>query len=227
MWLVTLVPVGAAVLGATYTVWRPPGPKLTAGIQHFAGGLVFSAAAGEILPGVTHAHSAVPVVIGGGLGVAAMLLVRQLGERATGPVSLITLVGVDVLIDGLVLGIAFAAGGKQGFLLLVALTVEILFLGLAVATAFKKGTSRPAVIGATAAVSLLLPLGASMGGPIASLPPRAMAGFFAFGLIALLYLVTEELLVEAHERPDTPLVTAMFFIGFLSLTLLEEFVEGA
>ena len=52
-----------------------------------------------------------------------------------------------------------------------------------------------------------------------------LAGLFALGaagLAALLYLVTEELLVEAHEVPEveTPLVTAMFFVGFLLFLLL-------
>ena len=41
---------------------------------------------------------------------------------------------------------------------------------------------------------------------------------------ALLYLVTEELLIEAHETPDRPWVTAMFFVGFLALLLLEEVI---
>lgn len=36
-----------------------------------------------------------------------------------------------------------------------------------------------------------------------------------FGVAALLYLVTEELLVEAHSVEDTPFITAMFFVGFL------------
>ncbi len=39
---------------------------------------------------------------------------------------------------------------------------------------------------------------------------------------ALLYLVTEELLVDAHEANDTPLLTAMFFVGFLALFVLES-----
>ena len=42
----------------------------------------------------------------------------------------------------------------------------------------------------------------------------------AFALAALLYLVTEELLAEAHETPDVPLVTALFFAGFLRFLLL-------
>ena len=40
--------------------------------------------------------------------------------------------------------------------------------------------------------------------------------------MALLYLVTQELLVERHEKPDTPLISAMFFVGFLGLLLIEE-----
>jgi len=59
---------------------------------------------------------------------------------------------------------------------------------------------------------------------VALLPNPLLTGFFAFGLIALLYLVTEELLVEAHETPDRPWVTAMFFVGFLALLLLEEVI---
>ena len=46
----------------------------------------------------------------------------------------------------------------------------------------------------------------------------------SFGAAALLYLVTEELLTEAHEVPETPWLTAMFFVGFLSLFLLEMLI---
>lgn len=68
----------------------------------------------------------------------------------------------------------------------------------------------------------VLPIGALLAAPIATLSPPVVKGFFAFGLIALLYLVTEELLIEAHEVPDRPWVTALFFVGFLLLFLLEE-----
>ncbi|MDB5407684.1 MAG: putative rane protein of unknown function [Rhodospirillales bacterium] len=224
MWFYTLIPVAAAIGGAWYAVTWPPGPRSTAAIQHFAAGLVFAAAAGEILPDVTHLHSAMPVVIGGGLGILAMSAIRWLGERTTGPFGLVATIAVDILVDGLVLGIAFAAGAKQGLVLLVAIAVEIMFLGLSVSTAFREGTPRLTVIGTTAGVSLLLPLGVLAGAPVGAMPPPVMAGFLAFGLIALLYLVTEELLVEAHERPDNPLITAMFFVGFLLLILLEEVI---
>ena len=51
--------------------------------------------------------------------------------------------------------------------------------------------------------------------------------FLSFGLVALLYLVTEELLVEAHEIKETPYITTMFFAGFLALVLLEMNLSAA
>ena len=42
-----------------------------------------------------------------------------------------------------------------------------------------------------------------------------MEAVLSFGLAALLYLVTEELLREAHEERESAIGTAMFFLGFL------------
>ena len=72
------------------------------------------------------------------------------------------------------------------------------------------------------AVALLVPISALVVQPVALLSPVWITGFLSFGLMALLYLVTEELLVEAHEKPDSPLISAMFFVGFLALLLIEE-----
>jgi zinc transporter ZupT len=37
----------------------------------------------------------------------------------------------------------------------------------------------------------------------------------SFGIMAILYFATEELLVKAHEVEEAPLLTAIFFVGFL------------
>jgi len=42
-----------------------------------------------------------------------------------------------------------------------------------------------------------------------------LAAILGFGVAALLYLVTEDLLLEAHAPSDTPAITATFFLGFL------------
>lgn len=43
----------------------------------------------------------------------------------------------------------------------------------------------------------------------------------AVGVAALLYLVTEELLVEAHEVRENTVTTAMFIVGFLVLLMVD------
>ena len=36
-----------------------------------------------------------------------------------------------------------------------------------------------------------------------------------------MYFMTEELLVEAHEEPETPVLATMFFLAFVLLLFLE------
>jgi ZIP family zinc transporter len=222
-WFYIFLPVLAALIGGAISAMKPPGPRLTSAIQHFAAGVVFAAAAGELLPAIKAEATTLPVVIGGAIGIVAMLVVRSIGDRLSGPVALVAMIGVDVFIDGLVLGIGFASGAKAGIVLTIALTLEVLFLGLSVAASLSGRAGAGRVFLITATVSLLLPVGALIGLPAQALPAPWLAALFSFGLIALLYLVTEELLVEAHEHSqDTPVITSMFFIGFLALVVLEE-----
>ena len=219
----TIIPVLAVLLGALVSVWQRPGEAVVAGVQHLAAGVVFAAAAAEILPQVLHGGSPAATLIGGAVGVVVMLGLKAAGSKMTGPVAMLGAVGIDILVDGLVLGLAFVAGEKAGRLLTIALTLEVLFLGLTVTEALQdRIRSKVAIIGATLGIGLLLPVGALIATPVATLSPAMITAFLSFGLMALLYLVTEELLVEAHEKPDTPLISAMFFVGFLGLLLIEE-----
>ena len=221
--LFSLLAAAVTLAGSAIALVRRPGPALSAAIQHFAAGVVFAAAAGEILPDLKHEGAAWPVAIGGAVGVGAMLGVKEMGERWTGPWGLVTIVAVDILIDGLLLGLGFANGARAGLLLAIALSFELLFLGLSVTSELAEALeSRGRAFLVVGALVLLLPVGAALGAPAAALPPVLLTGLLAFGLVALLYLVTEELLVEAHGGPEAPWVTAMFFAGFLLLLLLEE-----
>ena len=213
--LYTLAPVLAVVLGAIVASRTKLKPGLVAGLQHLAAGVVFAAAATEILPQVKHEASPSATLIGGAAGVATMLGLKALEARFKGPMALLAAIGIDILVDGLVLGLAFVAGEKAGLLLTIALTLEVLFLGLTLTDELAETyRSRLRIIVIVSALALPV--------PVAALSPVMIAGFLSFGLMALLYLVTEELLVEAHEKPDTPLISSMFFVGFLALLTLEE-----
>lgn len=120
----------------------------------------------------------------------------------------------------------FTQGVRQGLLLTIALAIELLFLALTVSAELGgSGMSNLLVAAATIGLSLLLPAGAALGfGVLSGLPGAMVTGLYAFGLVALLYLVTEELLVEAHEKPDPPLATAVFFVGFFLMITIDRLI---
>ena len=167
---------------------------------------------------------------GGVLRAGVMLIVNTLSPRiereledgwAGGALGLLTIVGVDVTIDGLLIGIAFATE-TGGILLTISLSVEILFLGLSIVASMSETASRTAAIAATTGIGLLLPISAVVGSLLLSEATQTIqTGFLAFGSIALLYLVTEELLAEAHEAFESSGAAGVFFSGFGFLFVLE------
>ena len=222
--LSTIIPVAAAIGGGAATACWPPSQRFRSIVQHLAAGVVFAAAAAELLPDVIHANAPWSTLLGAVIGVLTMLALEQSEARFGGSVGMTVVAGVDVFVDGFVLGLGFLQGAKEGLLLTIALTVELLFLGLSVAGAFGSGTSKPRIVAVTTGIAMAMSVGAVVGLLLGGLPPSILSGFFAFGLVALLYLVTEELLTEAHEVRDTPMMPVAFFVGFLGLIYLEEFL---
>jgi ZIP family zinc transporter len=222
------VPVVTTIGGSVVAARRPAGESVRNVVQHVAAGLVFAAASLELLPDLVNEHSKTGTVIGFVVGVALMLTLGRMsdhfetvgGQRAA--IGVIVLIAFDVLLDGVLMGVAFSEQARQGRILTIALTFELAFLGLSVATAMQvAGASKRRIVGVTSGIAMTLPVGALLGiGPLAALPVTPFAAVLAFGTVALLYLVTEELLAEAHEVKDTPVATAMFFLGFLGILLV-------
>lgn len=218
----TLIPALAMVAGCVVATVRPPGPRIASAIQHFAAGVVFAAVAIELLPQLERTGSLPGMAVGFVAGVAAMIAIERLASRG----GMLAPVAVDLLIDGLLVGIGFAAGTKGGLILLAALTLEILFLGLSVtAEQTAAGRRRVAVLATAVGLGLLVPVGAAAGLALAGTSGAVLAAILGFGVSALLYLVTEELLEEAHETPDTTWITAAFFLGFLAVYVVSA-AEG-
>lgn len=232
------VPAAAVVLGGVVAAVRTPGPKVQSAVQHIAAGVLFAALATELLPDVVHRRLPWVTLGGFALGVIAMLLLKALARRleereersqnATPsglPMSLLLASALDIALDGLLIGVSFAAGERQGLLITIAMTLEVLFLGVATAAAMRGPRARRLVLATTITFAVLLTAGAGIGAYfLASASPIVLDGVLSFGVAALLYLVTEELLTEAHEVDETPLLTSMFFVGFLSLLMIEMMV---
>lgn len=227
------IPVVVTFLGGSLSVFFSAAPRLRSSIQHFAAGLVFAAVSIGLLPEMLEKHELAGVVLGFSLGVALMLCVKWLArtrrvklfKNAGRKFSLVFSAAVDYLVDGLLIGIGFILGARQGGLLTFALTIEGLVLAMAVASALTRTRStRTRVVITSAIFGLLLAIGGIAGVVVFG----RLAGFFhtvmlACGAAALIYLVTEELLVEAHDEhlPEDPVTVAVFFAGFLLLIGIE------
>ena len=231
--LFSVIPVLLLCSGGLIALYRPPGSALKSFVLHFAAGVVFSVVAVELLPDMIKIHDAKSIIIGFTAGITAMLLIKHYTEKlavkesatseAKGlPWGILTAIGVDLLLDGILLGIGFAAGAKEGVLLALALALECFSLGMAtVTTLLGSALSRKTVTIILLVLSVLFIIGALIGLLLLhAAGDKVLELILSFGSAALLFLVTEELLVEAHEERDSPLFTGAFFGGFLIFMIL-------
>ena len=228
--LYALLPAAAMLIGGIIATLRTPTPAIRSGVLHLAAGIVFSVVGVELLPDVLHRHAPFEAVIGFTLGILLMFGIKEWTRRLSShhasagklPMGLIVGIGIDILIDGLLLGIGFAVGAKQGTLLAFALAGEFVSLGLATATELgQSGMPKNKAMGIIGGLALLVVFGGFLGGVfMPGLASNLMELVLSFGVAALLFLVTEELLNEAHEQAETPLLTSMFFVGFLVFMVL-------
>jgi zinc transporter, ZIP family len=221
------IPASIALFGGVLaSVWKPSHSTRSL-IQHFAAGVVLAALAVELLPEIEREHAPGWVLIGSfAFGSLFMYAVKlwtlklehqaSLEEISTGlNIGLMLATFLDVAMDGFIIGAGFAAGGSTGMVLALGLSVELLFLGLALTSDTIKGWR---VIGISGALGATVFLFACLGNfLLADSSPAIIGAVLAFSAAALLYLVTEELLIEAHEHgmEEQSISTLVLFGGFL------------
>lgn len=231
-----LIPVVFTIIGAAAGAYMPAAKRMRSHVLHLAAGVVFSVVAVELLPEIQRRALVWDVVWGFAAGVVAMLLADRLLDRMRGerdddapagepaataparlPFSLIAAVAIDFLLDGLLLGVGFAAGARIGILLALAEAAEQLSVGLALAGELRAARVSPGriLLVVTALGSLVFVTAVAGATVLSRLQGGAMEIVLSFGAAALLYLVTAELLREAHEERESTSATAMFFVGFL------------
>jgi len=224
--LIMAIPALVALSGGILASFWSPGQQTRSLIQHFAAGVVLAALAVELLPEIEREHAPGLVLIGAfalgslfmyGLKLWTMRLEHHAeAAGSTGGLNsgLLLATFIDVAMDGFIIGAGFAAGGNTGLILALGLSVELLFLGLALASEAIAGWRIIAVSGALGGTVLCFALigNALLAGASAAL----IGGVLAFSAAALLYLVTEELLMEAHVVEEKPVSTLVLFGGFLA-----------
>jgi len=145
----------------------------------------------------------------------------------TCPIGLIAAVWMNGAIDGTLIGISYIGGGAAGLITALALAIEQGLLGITTAKSIMKSFSASATLAISLSLAIPIPVcGLISGTLLANVSGAIYIGLNSFGLAGLLYLVTEELLVEAHEdhTTDTWYVTIQFFTGFLFVIAMDNFL---
>jgi len=225
-----LIPMAISLIGGGVSAYYTPNEKWSSILQHFVAGIVISAVASDLLPKLFESGTPFTVAIGFIIGVIVMLGIHALAHaiadrRRTGPVpyGLLFAAAIDLLIDGLLIGVAFAAGTSSGILIAISLSLCGFFLNLTVgATLAQNGASSKMRIASAIFIAIMLPIGALIGGLIVvNMPYSLMLETLAFGVAALLFLGCEELLGPAHRKHHGSTASAALFLGFLLVLLLK------
>ncbi len=220
------IPAIIATFGGFLAAYWKPSYQNRSLIQHFAAGVVLAALAVELLPEIGKEHAPGPILIGSfALGSLFMYGLKLWTERLERNDQLSGIkVGIgrgllmatffDVAVDGFIIGAGFAAGGETGAILAIGLSVELLFLGLALTS---DQVSPRQIILVSGGLGLTVLFCSILGSQLLAGASHTVIGAaLAFSAAALLYLVTEELLIEAHTVSEKPIATLVLFAGFLT-----------
>ncbi len=212
-----------ALSGILALVWHPS-HRARSLIQHFAAGVVLAVLATDVLPEITREHAPPYVLVGSfALGGLAMYFMKkitdqlehqaaQTGESGSN-IGLISTTFIDAIVDGMIIGAGLAASLSTGLILAVGLSVEMLFLGLSLMSDTMKGKR---MVLLTAALGLVMFVSMWLGHYfLQGASHVTIAAILSFGAAALVYLVTDELLIEAHTIEETPVSSLWLFAGFL------------
>ncbi|MAZ29212.1 MAG: transporter [Cytophagaceae bacterium] len=219
----------ALLLGGIVSILKKPNAQVRSAILHFAAGVIFSVVSVKLLPDIMARHNVLEIATGFGAGVLLMLGIRYFLEPKKEkrnepgfPTAFIVVIAVDLIIDGVLMGIGFATSRETGTFLAIAISIELLSLGMATSiTLAGSNVNRTQTILTILGLSALV-LGSTLlsAFSLVGISAGYLEIILAFGLAALLFLVTEELLVEAHQSRQNPMLTAAFFGGFLLFMLL-------
>jgi len=222
-WLI--FPAVVMLSGGILTTFWHPQKTLISLVQHFAAGIILAALTIEVFPEMRSTNISPITLIGSfTLGTLFMYGIKLLGDHLESDAKseiarqqlnfgFIITVFIDAILDGITIGAGFAAGEKVGFALALGLSVEMLFLGMSLISDTLKGMR---VLQMSAGLSFTILISALLGYYLLSnASSTTIAIALVFSAAALLYLVTEELLIEAHKSEEKPYSMLVLFSGFI------------
>lgn len=233
--LISVAPaVAAGVVAGLIPHLRPPGERVRAHVEHLAAGVLLAVVAFSVsyeIRLLDHLAAALGGLAAGAAFMVAMKTTLRRFEAANedrSPVGFVAAAGIDTLIDGVLIGAAFAVRPELAMLVLIGLGIELFVLNMSVASELLALRMRRwTVIALTTLIACALGAGAALGAfGLSESMPAFQTAALAFALAALLYLVAEELLLRGNDQENSPTTTTAFFVGFIALTAYIMVFEG-
>lgn len=152
----------------------------------------------------------------------------QIGDKL--PINLILPVTIDCFVDGFLIGVSVAISRKAGFILATANFFEMSFLGMAYASRLVKCTGASVIMRNLAlyAPPVVMFFSAGLGAMLAATVrhiPVCFIAFVAFGVVALLFLVCNELLIEAKNaqgEDEKWWISICIFLGIYMVLIVNQ-----
>ena len=226
-----LLPALGMVVGTIAAEWRELSKCSMGAVLHGAAGVAVAVVSVELMPRIVEDIAPWLLVAGFAIGaVASVALVRGVRRAVgaldighTGPWMVYAAVAVDLLGDGLMIGIGSAVSGGLGLMLGLSQIVANVPGGfVAVANLRTKGVRR--TVRLAAATSLFAPvvIGAAAGFWLLRDQSAQLQNAALAFVVGLLLLATIEDLVPQADEPQTRrwITTASFSAGFIFFTLL-------
>lgn len=226
----SLIAMLVCLIGGTLASLTHIHARLSSFFNHLVAGIVIGAVAIDLLPYLMQSDHPIETSIGFAFGAFSMILIHILmhviSQKSLGrilPLGLIAASCIDLFIDGLLIGVSFIAGMDSGLLITFSLSFCAFFLALSVMGTMKKAqNSALSMAVVLVLLSIALPIGAFIGTTlIRSLPTYYLTETLSFGVAALLFLGTEELLKHTHRIQDTLLSPLLFFLGFWAVLIFK------
>jgi len=147
-------------------------------------------------------------------------------RKVAGPIpwSLALAVVIDSIVDGMLIGLASAVCRESGMLMATATTIEMGFLGYSFACSVLRKVKR----GCGLLILAVPPAMMVVASLVAAFCTDSLKGsgafvaLIAFAMVALLYLVVQELLVEAHEKEGGSFQTSVWLYVGLAISIATD-----
>ena len=233
--------------GLALLVVRRPGDRMLDALMGFTAGIMFAAAIFSLLVPALDRGSLGSVVTGFLLGAATLAvldavvphiharLARDGAEQAEAAgasqaaarrrsVLLLSALTIHNLPEGMAVGLAFAAGGPElGVPTAIAIGVQNIPEGFAAAAPLlEAGTSRRRAIAFAWATGAVEPPAALLAAAATGFAAALLPGGLAFAAGAMIYVIVDELIPEAHAGGYEREATLALIAGFVLMLVLDN-----